>query len=271
MPSAGQRAAAPEVADNSATATSIVTRTSAMAASKPGRTSSIAPRAWRSNSRRSLRLPNTQSSFTNASREANEETGHERLASVRSGFPSNGIRNGGKHRGELVPRREGLAFRSMSGRSSMLVRVAYVAGSLALGGGVMAVVNARMNDAAASPTTNARTGNRFPPPSASPRTIPRTIPPPRTTVAFSLPRVNRTPLPTFAPPPPVVAQATVATPAAGCSPHYSPCVPIAFDVDCAGGPGDGPAYVSGPIYVIDGQDPYGLDGNDNNGIGCENP
>jgi hypothetical protein len=136
----------------------------------------------------------------------------------------------------------------VSRRPSVWARVAYVTGALALGGGVAAAVNAKMNDAAVSPTTNARTGNRFPPPSAPPRTIPpRTIPPPRTTVAFTLPRVNRTPLITFPP----------------------PCVPIASDVDCAGGTGDGPRYVSGPVYVIDGQDPYRLDGNDNDGIGCE--
>jgi resuscitation-promoting factor RpfB len=55
----------------------------------------------------------------------------------------------------------------------------------------------------------------------------------------------------------------------GCDPNYSgACVPIASDVDCSGGSGDGPAYVSGPVYVI-GSDIYGLDGRDNDGIGCE--
>jgi hypothetical protein len=44
-------------------------------------------------------------------------------------------------------------------------------------------------------------------------------------------------------------------------------VPIASDVDCAGGKGDGPAYVTGPVRVI-GRDIYGLD-NDKDGIGCE--
>jgi hypothetical protein len=42
-----------------------------------------------------------------------------------------------------------------------------------------------------------------------------------------------------------------------CDPNYSgACVPIASDVDCAGGSGDGPAYVQGPVYVI-GRDIYG--------------
>ena len=52
-----------------------------------------------------------------------------------------------------------------------------------------------------------------------------------------------------------------------CDPNYTPCVPIASDVDCAGGTGNGPAYVSGPVTVI-GTDIYGLD-RDGNGIGCE--
>jgi len=53
-----------------------------------------------------------------------------------------------------------------------------------------------------------------------------------------------------------------------CDPNYSgACVPIASDVDCAGGSGNGPAYVSGPVYVI-GTDIYDLD-RDGNGQGCE--
>jgi len=53
----------------------------------------------------------------------------------------------------------------------------------------------------------------------------------------------------------------------GCDPNYSGCVPIASDVDCAGGGGNGPAYVKGPVRVI-GKDIYGLD-RDGDGIGCE--
>jgi resuscitation-promoting factor RpfB len=53
-----------------------------------------------------------------------------------------------------------------------------------------------------------------------------------------------------------------------CDPNYSgACVPIASDVDCAGGSGNGPAYVQGPVQVV-GTDIYGLDG-DGDGIGCE--
>ena len=53
----------------------------------------------------------------------------------------------------------------------------------------------------------------------------------------------------------------------GCDSNYDGCVPIASDVDCEGGSGNGPAYVSGPVRVT-GTDRYGLD-NDKDGIGCE--
>jgi resuscitation-promoting factor RpfB len=52
-----------------------------------------------------------------------------------------------------------------------------------------------------------------------------------------------------------------------CDSNYSPCVPIASDVDCAGWSGDGPIYVKGPIRVI-GKDIYRLD-HDKDGIACE--
>lgn len=52
-----------------------------------------------------------------------------------------------------------------------------------------------------------------------------------------------------------------------CDPNYSGCVPIASDVDCLDGDGDGPEYVKGPIEVI-GYDKYKLD-RDGNGIACE--
>jgi hypothetical protein len=53
-----------------------------------------------------------------------------------------------------------------------------------------------------------------------------------------------------------------------CDPNYTPCVPIDRDVDCAGGKGDGPSYVRGPVRVV-GVDRYGLD-QDGDGVGCEN-
>ncbi len=57
-------------------------------------------------------------------------------------------------------------------------------------------------------------------------------------------------------------------PDGACDPNYSgACVPIATDVDCAGGGGDGPEYVEGPVTVV-GDDIYGLD-EDGNGTGCD--
>jgi hypothetical protein len=56
-------------------------------------------------------------------------------------------------------------------------------------------------------------------------------------------------------------------PASNCDSNYSGCVPIASDVDCAGGSGDGPKYVSGVVRVI-GEDIYDLD-RDNDGLGCD--
>jgi hypothetical protein len=54
----------------------------------------------------------------------------------------------------------------------------------------------------------------------------------------------------------------------GCDPNYGGgCVPIDSDVDCAGGSGNGPSYVKGPVTVI-GSDIYDLD-RDNDGIGCD--
>ena len=56
--------------------------------------------------------------------------------------------------------------------------------------------------------------------------------------------------------------------ASSCDPNYSgACVPIASDVDCGGGSGNGPEYVYGVVQVI-GSDIYGLD-RDGNGLGCE--
>ncbi len=55
---------------------------------------------------------------------------------------------------------------------------------------------------------------------------------------------------------------------ADCDPNYAiACVPIASDVDCASGSGNGPAYVTGPVQVV-GVDIYDLD-RDGDGMACE--
>jgi len=99
-----------------------------------------------------------------------------------------------------------------------------------------------------------------------------------TTTAYDVPATT-TPTTTVAPPPPPATQQPApppvtlppATPEPAprnqCDPNYSGCVPIASDVDCAGGSGNGPAYVDGPVNVI-GSDIYKLD-NDHDGVACE--
>ena len=52
-----------------------------------------------------------------------------------------------------------------------------------------------------------------------------------------------------------------------CNANYDGCVPNASDVDCAGGDGDGPAYLEGTATVI-GSDVYKLD-RDKNGVACD--
>ncbi|EYT60853.1 hypothetical protein D514_0107900 [Microbacterium sp. UCD-TDU] len=67
-------------------------------------------------------------------------------------------------------------------------------------------------------------------------------------------------------PPP--APVPLVQPAAECHSSYSGvCVPIASDVDCAGGSGNGPAYVRGPLQVV-GPDVYDLD-RDGDRIACD--
>ena len=74
-------------------------------------------------------------------------------------------------------------------------------------------------------------------------------------------------VPAPAPVAPAPALAPVAPAASSCDPNYSgQCVPITSDVDCAGGTGDGPAYLTGTVSVI-GSDHYGLDRN-HDGVGC---
>lgn len=86
------------------------------------------------------------------------------------------------------------------------------------------------------------------------------------------PTTTTLPPPTTANPPTTKASvpqtsAPTTQPSSSCHPSYTPCVPIASDVDCAGGGGDGPVFVRGPIYVV-GSDVYLLDGN-NDGVACE--
>lgn len=120
-----------------------------------------------------------------------------------------------------------------------------------------------------SPSHEQSTGTARPTPTAtpSPSSSPTPTSTPPTAVVVPVPIAE--PLPEE--PAPAPAEPDPAPPAidtGGCDPNYSsPCVPIASDVDCAGGSGDGPAYVVGPVYVAGG-DPYDLD-RDGDGIGCD--
>jgi hypothetical protein len=96
---------------------------------------------------------------------------------------------------------------------------------------------------------------------APPPAPPADIVKPGTPAPTTAKRAATTTKPAPAPPP------LPPIPKNNCDANYSGCVPIASDVDCAGGSGNGPAYVSGPVRVI-GSDIYGLD-NDKDGIGCE--
>jgi hypothetical protein len=73
------------------------------------------------------------------------------------------------------------------------------------------------------------------------------------------------------PPPPTAPPAPPSTaPPRNCHPSYPDvCLrPDVSDYDCEGGSGNGPFYVAGPLRVLP-PDPFELDGNDNDGLGCE--
>ena len=75
---------------------------------------------------------------------------------------------------------------------------------------------------------------------------------------------------TYVPPPTSPPATSPPAPQQGpCHPSYTPCIPDeGTDVDCAGGSGNGPRYVNGPVDVH-GTDEYRLDA-DSDGVGCEN-
>jgi len=96
----------------------------------------------------------------------------------------------------------------------------------------------------------------------APITVAPTVPPAAPTTRATVPQTTVT----------TVARVTTSTPAAGgaCHPSYAgACVPTGFsDVDCAGGSGNGPGYVSAKNFQVVGPDVYGLDA-DGDGIACE--
>lgn len=126
-----------------------------------------------------------------------------------------------------------------------------------------AIANGDEEPAASSPPAGETTTTVADLPTTT--TTPTTTPPPTTTTTTTVVQPPP-PQPTTeqpAPPPPAADPA----PQQECDPNYSGCVPIASDVDCAGGSGNGPEYVEGPVRVI-GDDIYDLD-RDGNGTACE--
>ncbi len=115
-------------------------------------------------------------------------------------------------------------------------------------------------------------GGTSPAPTATPQVLPAETVAPTAIPVPATPTPTATPVPTPIPtavPTPVATKAPTPVPAQPkCDPNYSGCVPIASDVDCAGGSGNGPAYVRGPIAVI-GYDKYDLD-RDGDGVACQN-
>jgi hypothetical protein len=103
-------------------------------------------------------------------------------------------------------------------------------------------------------------------------TFPPTTTMPPTTVPRTTARPTTTHPPTTAAPathPPATKPPTTKPPAKNCDPAYpDACLHDGIgDYDCAGGSGNGPNYVEGPIRVLP-PDPFGLD-SDHDGIGCE--
>ena len=117
-------------------------------------------------------------------------------------------------------------------------------------------------------TTQAPTTTETPPKTTSTTTPTTTTTAPPTTTTTNpldnMTQAQRAAFNAFLNPPPPPPPAAVAP--SGCDPNYSGCVPIASDVDCAGGSGNGPAY-TGYARVV-GSDIYDLD-SDGDGDACE--
>ena len=109
-----------------------------------------------------------------------------------------------------------------------------------------------------------------PTPKPSPATPTPSQEPTATTTPAPTQEPQPTPQPTAPPTPKPTPEPTPApAPITSCDPSYpSVCIPVgAADYDCAGGSGNGPNYIAGPLTVLP-PDPHGLD-SDGDGVGCE--
>jgi len=131
----------------------------------------------------------------------------------------------------------------------------------------------------ASPTTTKKTTPTTVAVVAAPTsavTLPSTTAEPTTTPPTTVPSTTARPTTTHPPAtaapathPPATKPPPTEPPASNCDPAYpDACLHDGIgDYDCAGGSGNGPNYVAGPIRVRP-PDPFGLD-SDHDGIGCE--
>ncbi len=133
--------------------------------------------------------------------------------------------------------------------------------------GLLALIVAAACDGNGDTATEeaAPTATLAPSPTSSPTVTPAPTPTP---TPEPEPTPTPEPQPTPAPTSPPEPQPTTA-PQTNCDPSYpGVCIPVgAADYDCAGGSGNGPNYIAGPIRVLP-PDPHGLD-RDGNGWGCE--
>ncbi len=167
-------------------------------------------------------------------------------------------------------------------RTRPVVRAA-LAGVLALGvAGCLADGGASVTAAPAPPTpTVAVPLADAPVATGATATATRTAEPGRTTRPTGPAKATRTAKPgkpartgtaeprrTTAKPKPKPRKTATEKPSRDCDPNYAgACVPVADDVDCGGGSGNGPEYLYGTARVV-GDDVYDLD-RDSDGIACE--
>ncbi len=99
-------------------------------------------------------------------------------------------------------------------------------------------------------------------------TEPVVAPPSTTSSATKKAKPHRTTQAPAPDPKPKKTKKPTTTTKSNCNENYAQaCVPIAYDVDCAGGGGDGPKYLSGVAKVV-GDDVYDLD-RDHDGWACD--
>jgi hypothetical protein len=95
-----------------------------------------------------------------------------------------------------------------------------------------------------------------------------TAAPARTTTKAPARTTTKAPAPKRTTAKPKPRRTATKAPSGDCDPNYAgACVPVASDVDCGSGSGNGPEYLHGTARVV-GEDVYDLD-RDGDGVACE--